>query len=273
MGDGQPDPTPSENTCSSILHLGPSKEFPLQLVARPQVMPCPLAAHEATLMKLPATSFSTTHSDSQTSLPVWLRQSPDVAKLRRRQLRCLDRSWSEGEVAQHHYVDDAWIVVDGRVYDITEHLLHHPGWGNAGVSTPLSILAHAGRECSAEFHDIHRPYPLAYKQLPAFYIGPLQQQQQQAGQGVLQARLELGQGLAGRQGHAARQHSTHPAGGTRATQPSPAQHSPAQPSPGREGLPRWVSVSVQVRGAGAEETWPLAPGVSSQEAQTGQLIL
>ncbi|KAJ9519460.1 hypothetical protein QJQ45_023177 [Haematococcus lacustris] len=137
-------------------------------------MPCPLASHEATLMKLPATSFSTTRSDSQTNLPVWLRQSPDVAKLRRRQLRCLDRSWSEGEVALHHYVDDAWIVVDGRVYDITEHLLHHPGWGNAGVSTPLSILAHAGRECSAEFHDIHRPYPLAYKQLPAFYIGPLQ---------------------------------------------------------------------------------------------------
>lgn len=50
--------------------------------------------------------------------------------------------------------------------------LHNPGCA-AGVTTPLSILAHAGQECSQEFHAIHRVYPIAYKQLKAFYIGDL----------------------------------------------------------------------------------------------------
>ena len=53
-------------------------------------------------------------------------------------------------------MDDLWIVVDGRVYDITEHLVNHEGWETAAVSTPLSILAHGGIDCSREFHDLHR---------------------------------------------------------------------------------------------------------------------
>lgn len=59
------------------------------------------------------------------------------------------------------------------MYDITQHVVDHPGWDNAGISTVLSILAHAGSECSPEFHQIHKPYPVAYKQLAAFYIGDL----------------------------------------------------------------------------------------------------
>ena len=59
------------------------------------------------------------------------------------------------------------------MYDITEHVAHHPAWEHAGISTIISILAHAGSECSAEFHEIHRPYPIAYRQLKAFYIGEL----------------------------------------------------------------------------------------------------
>lgn len=39
------------------------------------------------------------------------------------------------------------------------------------TTTPLSILAHAGQDCTEEFHRIHRVYPVAYKQLPAFLIG------------------------------------------------------------------------------------------------------
>ncbi|KAF5843014.1 cytochrome b5 [Dunaliella salina] len=83
------------------------------------------------------------------------------------------RQWTLADVAAHNYVDDLWVVVDGRVYDITEHLVNHHGWGTAAVSTPLSILAAGGTDCSQEFHDIHRLYPIAYKQLAAFYIGDL----------------------------------------------------------------------------------------------------
>lgn len=67
----------------------------------------------------------------------------------RRQLRKLGRNFSLQEVRQHAAKDDAWIAVDGRVYDITEHLVNHPGWhDNAAISTVLSILAHAGSDCS-----------------------------------------------------------------------------------------------------------------------------
>jgi hypothetical protein len=61
-----------------------------------------------------------------------------------------------------------------QVYDITEHVVSHPGWDGAGVSTVLSILAHLGTDCSAEFEEIHRPYPVAWRQLAAFDIGPLE---------------------------------------------------------------------------------------------------
>ncbi|KAG2496930.1 hypothetical protein HYH03_004936 [Edaphochlamys debaryana] len=95
-------------------------------------------------------------------------------RMTRRALRKLGRTWTLEEVRQHRRKDDAWIAVDGRVYDITEHLLHHPGWKDAGsITTPLSILAHAGTECSEEFREIHRPYPVAWRQLAAFYIGDL----------------------------------------------------------------------------------------------------
>ena len=60
------------------------------------------------------------------------------------------------------------------MYDITGHIVEHPGWDYGGsVSTVLSILAHLGSECTAEFTDIHRPYPIAWRQLSAYYIGEL----------------------------------------------------------------------------------------------------
>lgn len=59
------------------------------------------------------------------------------------------------------------------MYDITEHLLNHPGWEGAGITTVLSIIAHLGTDCSAEFEEIHRPWPVAWRQLAAYDIGPL----------------------------------------------------------------------------------------------------
>ena len=48
------------------------------------------------------------------------------------------------EVASHTAKTDAWIVVDGAVYDITAYMADHPG----GLR---SILKHAGRDASAAF--------------------------------------------------------------------------------------------------------------------------
>jgi nitrate reductase (NAD(P)H) len=86
----------------------------------------------------------------------------------------LNKSWTLQDVRKHKFCDDGWIAVDGKVYDITEHVANHPGWDTGcQVTTVLSILAHLGMDCSEEFRDIHRPYPQAWKQLQGFYIGDL----------------------------------------------------------------------------------------------------
>ncbi len=61
--------------------------------------------------------------------------------------------------------------------------LCHPSPQGGGVSTLLSILAHAGCECSSEFHDIHRSIPIAYRQLRAYYIGEVEPGGDDVGEG------------------------------------------------------------------------------------------
>ncbi|PNW83011.1 hypothetical protein CHLRE_06g303050v5 [Chlamydomonas reinhardtii] len=126
---------------------------------------------------VPTASSSRTASSSLPHIEPPPTGAPIIAaqRMTRRQLRKLGRNFSLQEVRQHAAKDDAWIAVDGRVYDITEHLVNHPGWhDNAAISTVLSILAHAGSDCSQEFREIHRPYPVAWRQLAAYYIGDLE---------------------------------------------------------------------------------------------------
>ncbi|KAG8407158.1 hypothetical protein J3458_020651 [Metarhizium acridum] len=51
------------------------------------------------------------------------------------------------ELKLHSSAQDAWVVVDGLVYDITHYHKHHPGGG--------LLLGSAGRDVSAEFHSLH----------------------------------------------------------------------------------------------------------------------
>jgi predicted heme/steroid binding protein len=156
---GAPTHTPSSGCPFASLHS--------QGQQQPAGASCPFAAAAA--------AAPTTPSPRAAPAP-WDLRRPQLAhcpKLTRRQLRAAGRAYTLSELAQHRYVDDCWIAVDGSVYDITEHVAHHPSWQHGGISTILSILAHAGSECSAEFHEIHRPYPVAHRQLRAFYIGDL----------------------------------------------------------------------------------------------------
>jgi len=96
------------------------------------------------------------------------------ARLSRRALRAQNRAWPLEEVARHAFADDAWIAVSGRVYDITEHVVSHKGWETGcGMTEVLSILAHLGTDCTAEFNEIHACYPVAFAQLRAYDIGAL----------------------------------------------------------------------------------------------------
>lgn len=53
------------------------------------------------------------------------------------------------EVQKHCTADDAWIVVDGDVYDVTKFARLHPG----GKET---LLEYAGRDATEDFYGLHR---------------------------------------------------------------------------------------------------------------------
>jgi L-lactate dehydrogenase (cytochrome) len=51
-----------------------------------------------------------------------------------------DRLVSVEEISRHNTPEDCWIVVDGKVWDITEFAPEHPG---GGESIHTSITYHA----------------------------------------------------------------------------------------------------------------------------------
>ncbi|TEB37469.1 fumarate reductase [Coprinellus micaceus] len=52
------------------------------------------------------------------------------------------------EVAKHNKKDDCWVIVDGKVLDVTAFLPDHPGGEKA-------ILLYAGRDATEEFNMLH----------------------------------------------------------------------------------------------------------------------
>uniref|UniRef100_A0AC35TFJ8 Cytochrome-b5 reductase n=1 Tax=Rhabditophanes sp. KR3021 TaxID=114890 RepID=A0AC35TFJ8_9BILA len=55
---------------------------------------------------------------------------------------------SEVELAKHDKINDCWIAIHGKVYDVTDYLAYHPG----GVP---EIVAHAGKDATLAFEEIH----------------------------------------------------------------------------------------------------------------------
>src|SRR5437764_232739 len=74
------------------------------------------------------------------------------------------RPVTRAEVARHNSRDDCWIIVSGKVYDITEWAPHHPG--GAGIAR-----MYAGKEATAEFGDYHSAEAVAH--MAHFCIGDL----------------------------------------------------------------------------------------------------
>ncbi len=50
------------------------------------------------------------------------------------------------EIAKHNSATDCWLIIDGKVYDVTSYLPYHPGG-------PGQILPYCGSDASAAFAD------------------------------------------------------------------------------------------------------------------------
>src|SRR5947199_6997952 len=70
------------------------------------------------------------------------------------------------EVAKHNSRESCWVIIKGKVYDVTDFLDEHPG----GASI---ILRYGGKDATAEYDPIHPPGTIE-ENLPAEkYLGPV----------------------------------------------------------------------------------------------------
>jgi nitrate reductase (NAD(P)H) len=75
------------------------------------------------------------------------------------------KQFTRQEIEKHNSEDDCWMVVDGKVYDVTSVLSWHPGGKSA-------ILNHAGKvhqETTDEFSSVHDGF--AYQKLSECALG------------------------------------------------------------------------------------------------------
>lgn len=74
------------------------------------------------------------------------------------------KEYTATEVAKHNNEKDAWIIVKGKVYDVTPYIEEHPG-GSA-------ILKNAGGDATEGFHGPQHP-PRVFDIIDDFLIGKL----------------------------------------------------------------------------------------------------
>eukprot|EP01108_Squamamoeba_japonica_P001652 TRINITY_DN1721_c0_g1_i1.p1 TRINITY_DN1721_c0_g1~~TRINITY_DN1721_c0_g1_i1.p1 ORF type:complete len:152 (+),score=60.98 TRINITY_DN1721_c0_g1_i1:191-646(+) len=75
--------------------------------------------------------------------------------------------YSAADVAAHSAADDCWIIVDGKVYDVSSYVEQHMGGEEA-------LLRYAGKDASEPIHGDQHPLKVR-EILDEFYIGRLQE--------------------------------------------------------------------------------------------------
>lgn len=106
-----------------------------------------------TPQRIPDSPFSAAASSQPAPKPKEEKPATDPSKV---------KLISSEEVAKHKTADDCWIIIDGKVYDVTKFLHDHPGGARA-------IAMVAGKDASEMFNAIHSDR--ARKIREQFYIG------------------------------------------------------------------------------------------------------
>ncbi|KAI0823323.1 fumarate reductase [Trametes gibbosa] len=76
-----------------------------------------------------------------------------------------EKTFSVEEVKKHNKKDDCWVIIDGKVLDVTAFMPDHPGGEKA-------ILLYAGRDATEEFNMLHDPKVIP-RYAPEAVIGSL----------------------------------------------------------------------------------------------------
>ena len=74
------------------------------------------------------------------------------------------RTFTEDEVAAHNTEGDCWVILSGKVYDVTTFLPDHPGGKKA-------IMLFAGKDATEEFDMLHPPNVLKKYLAPEACLG------------------------------------------------------------------------------------------------------
>ncbi|EEF48168.1 cytochrome B5-like protein [Ricinus communis] len=94
-------------------------------------------------------------------------KSAQVEKVQSRDGRKKEsKLYSKSEVSVHDKRTDCWIIIKGKVYDVTSYVEVHPG-GDA-------ILGHAGGDATEGFYGPQHA-SLVFDMVDEFYIGDLEQ--------------------------------------------------------------------------------------------------
>ncbi|XP_060215077.1 cytochrome b5 [Lycium barbarum] len=77
----------------------------------------------------------------------------------------LTKLFTMEETSQHNTKDDCWVVIDGKVYDVSSYLDEHPGGDDV-------LLGATGKDATDEFEDAGHSKD-ARELMEKFFIGEL----------------------------------------------------------------------------------------------------